>query len=74
MYYGYGMQPPLSPELQEIDRKAQGATDVTIAIIALLIEESKDPDATKKKLTMLLNKYSASERLIYFDRLSSLLQ
>ncbi|EAA3226556.1 hypothetical protein BZT13_26095 [Salmonella enterica subsp. enterica] len=74
MHYGYGMQPQLPPELQELDRKAQGSIDVTISIIALLIEESKDPDATRNKLKMLFNKYSSSENLVYFERLSTLLK
>ncbi|MCH5444883.1 hypothetical protein L2D25_26350 [Salmonella enterica subsp. enterica serovar Muenchen] len=74
MNYGYGVQPRLPPELQEIDCKAQGATDVTIAIIALLIEESKDPDETKMKISTLLSKYSSTQRLTYFSRLSTLLK
>ncbi|EDW2057247.1 TPA: hypothetical protein ACIBOM_001639 [Salmonella enterica subsp. enterica serovar Reading] len=74
MSYGYGIHPKLPPELQEIDNKAQGATDVTIAIIALLIEESKNPDETKKKISTLLSKYSSTQRLVHFSRLSSILK
>ncbi|EBH6782451.1 hypothetical protein CQT46_16580 [Salmonella enterica] len=74
MTYGYGIQPPLPPELQEIDRKAQGASDAIIAIVALLIEDSKNPEETKKRLFALLEKHSNSQNIIYLKRLQYLLK
>lgn len=67
--------PGMPAELQPINDKAQAGIDAVTAIIALLIEESVNPEDTKKKLATLLNKYGTSKTLGNFGvRLNNLLK
>lgn len=69
------VEPGLPPELRRIDDKAQGGIDAVTAIIAFLIAESADPEATKKKLLKYIQQNGSSKTLGHFGtRLSTLLK
>lgn len=67
--------PGLPPELRPIEDKAQSGIDAVTAIIAFLITESDNPEATKKKLGKLLLEYGAPRSLAHLgNRIAPLLK